>query len=168
MIDAVVVMGVSGCGKSTIAELLAGKLGGAFFDGDDFHPAENKAKMKSGTPLTDEDRVGWLDSLCELIGKEKASVVACSALKKAYRDKLRGAAEKVCFIHLSGSRELLAERLKERAMATDHFMNPALLDSQLETLEDPEGEHDTCVLNIVDPPENLTENAVVFLKSINQ
>ena len=166
--DAVIVMGVSGCGKSTVGELLAKKLGCKFFDGDDYHPAENKAKMAAGNPLNDGDRAGWLDTLCGLIKEHDCSVIACSALKKAYRDKLRSAGKSVCFVHLDGSREMLAERLQDRAKNTDHFMNPALLDSQLDTLEDPNGEPLTLVLDIATSADLLVGSAQVFLKLVTK
>ena len=131
-----VVMGVQGCGKSTAGQAVAARLGLPFLDGDDLHPASNKAKMASGHPLTDEDREPWLRA----IGRElaaglengTATVVACSALKRQYRDLIRSYAPDTQFIHLEGSRELIAERLSRR----DHeYMPPTLLDSQFATLE---------------------------------
>lgn len=129
-----VVMGVSGTGKSTVAGLLAGQLGWALAEGDDLHPPANVAKMSRGQPLTDEDRWPWLARIAEWIqGQLRAGqpgIVTCSALKRSYRDQLR--APGVVFVHLSGSRETIARRLSARL---DHFMPTSLLDSQLATLE---------------------------------
>ncbi len=131
-----VVMGVSGAGKSVVGALLADTLGLPFIEGDAFHPPENRARMAAGVPLTDADRAGWLRALAaELATARRAgvgAVLACSALKRAYRDVLRDGHDDVRFVHLHGSRALLAERLAARR---DHFMPVALLDSQLGTLE---------------------------------
>ena len=130
-------MGVSGSGKSTIGNLLAAKLGCAFLEGDTFHSAANKEKMASGIPLTDSDRLPWLETLSAaargLASQGQTVVVACSALKSSYRDYFSFPELKTIFIWLDGSRELIGERLKSRV----HFMNPALLESQFETLEAP-------------------------------
>ena len=138
-----VVMGVSGCGKSSVGLALAEALGARFIDGDDLHPLANKTKMAAGIPLDDDDRWPWLD----LVGAELAeepldsaseserfngTVVACSALKRKYRDRILAAAPGTVFVHLEGPRELLAERMSSRG---EHFMPLALLDSQLATLE---------------------------------
>ena len=129
-----VVMGVTGTGKSTVAGLLAGALGWDLAEGDDLHPAANVAKMHAGTPLTDEDRWPWLDRVADWISVHTASgtpgIITCSALKRSYRDRLRGPG--VVFVHLDAPREVIAARLNARL---DHFMPPALLDSQLATLE---------------------------------
>lgn len=132
-----VVMGVAGCGKSTIAEGLAAALGGVYLDGDSFHPPENIAKMSAGTPLTDEDRWPWLARFAqEISGRDASAVVgACSALKRSYRDHIRDVAgESILFLYLDGSRELIASRMSER---TGHFMPTSLLDSQFAALEVP-------------------------------
>ena len=131
-----VVMGVQGSGKSTAGQAVAARLGLPFLDGDDLHPVSNKAKMASGHPLTDEDREPWLRAIGRELaaGLEKGTpiVVACSALKRQYRDLIRSYAPDTQFIHLEGSRELIAERLSRR----DHeYMPPTLLDSQFATLE---------------------------------
>ena len=131
-----VVMGVAGCGKSTIAEGLAQSLEGTYLDGDSFHPPENIAKMSKGEPLNDADRWPWLKIFGTEIAQRKGIVVgACSSLKRSYRDHITQAAgEPVLFIYLDGSRELIAERMNARE---GHFMPPSLLDSQFETLEVP-------------------------------
>ncbi|NRG42918.1 gluconokinase [Rathayibacter sp. VKM Ac-2835] len=133
-VRALVVMGVSGSGKSTIARLLADRLGWTFVEGDDLHPAANVAKMAEGTPLTDEDRAPWLETISAridtLVSAGDPVVVTCSALRRRYRDVLRR--DDLAFVHLAGTRELIADRLGAR---TGHFMPPALLDSQFEALE---------------------------------
>jgi carbohydrate kinase (thermoresistant glucokinase family) len=134
---AVVVMGVSGCGKSTVGRLLAERLGARFVDADDLHSDEAKAKMAAGTPLSDDDRWPWLHLVGNGIAREtragRPAVVACSALRRVYRDVLRDVADDVIvFVHLHGTRQLLGERL---GMRVGHFMPQALLGSQLATLE---------------------------------
>jgi gluconokinase len=137
----IVLMGVSGSGKTTIGKVLAAQLGWDFIEGDDFHPASNKEKMHRGIPLTDEDRRPWLRALRARIDAAcdhgENAVLACSALKDEYRDYLeRDEPECVHYVYLRGSEELIAKRLAERK---GHFMNPALLHSQFEALEPPEG-----------------------------
>lgn len=139
---AIVVMGVSGCGKSSVAEGLAAALDAAFIEGDALHPAANVEKMSRGIALTDADRWPWLDTigraLSEGLSGEKSAVVSCSALKRSYRDHLRQAAGgALVFVFLKGSRDLLMARMAARQ---GHFMPAGLLDSQLATLEDPSGE----------------------------
>lgn len=132
---AVVVMGVSAVGKTTVASELAGLLGVPFVDADDLHPTTNVEKMRSGTPLADADRWPWLDRVGQTLADGQAEggiVVACSALRRAYRDRLRAACPGTVFVHLEANREVLARRAAARA---GHFMPPALLDSQLATLE---------------------------------
>jgi gluconokinase len=135
---AIVVMGVSGCGKSTVGRLIAKRLGATFLDADDFHPPANVARMRAGIALTDADRAGWLDALsARLAGAREtgeAVVLACSALKRSYRDALRRAAPELALVHLAGSPALLAERIAARP---GHYMPPSLLPSQLALLEAP-------------------------------
>lgn len=134
----VVLMGVTGSGKTTVGEQLAAELGWTFADADDFHPAANKAKMHAGIPLTDDDRRPWLQALRDVItqslNSRRGAVIACSALKSAYREVLGGGLADVHFVLLHGDPAVLKARLAERR---HEFMNPALLDSQLATLERP-------------------------------
>jgi gluconokinase len=132
----IVVMGVSGSGKTSAARELTRQLGWEYIEGDDLHPEANVAKMASGTPLDDEDRWPWLRRIAEVIGEHEAAgislVITCSALKRSYRDLLRDGHPSVWFAHVDVTREVLAERLAKRQ---GHFMPPSLLDSQLATLE---------------------------------
>jgi gluconokinase len=162
---ALVVMGVSGSGKSTIADKLAERLGWAFEDGDRFHPASNVAKMRAGHPLTDEDRWPWLKAIADEIDRVcKAGervVIACSALKHAYRTILVRGRSDVRIVFLKGTQELIADRLAKRK---GHFMPPGLLDSQFQTLEPPApGEHPVTV-SIDASVETIVEDIVRQLK----
>jgi gluconokinase len=133
-----IVMGVSGCGKSSVGQSLTQSLGWDFYDADDFHPPENVAKMASGIPLDDSDRTPWLASLNELISSslkaDKPGVLACSALKERYRQKLMDGNDGVQLVYLKGSYDLIWSRMEKR---TDHYMKPHMLQSQFETLEEP-------------------------------
>ncbi|WP_307806998.1 gluconokinase [Naasia sp. SYSU D00057] len=165
---AIVVMGVSGCGKSTVGEALAGELQVDFLDADDLHPAANKEKMAGGTPLTDEDRWPWLAIVGAAMKAEtdggRSIVVACSALRRVYRDALRDAAAgPVFFVHLHGTKELLASRLGARK---GHFMPTTLLDSQLATLEPLQDDEQGVVLDVVHTPKELTGAAVAALAGV--
>lgn len=147
---AIVVMGVSGCGKTSVAEGLAAALPAAFIEGDSLHPAENVEKMSKGIPLDDADRWPWLDiigrALSDALAQDKSIVISCSALKKVYRDHLRAAAGgNLSFVFLKGSRELLLGRMSARR---GHFMPASLLDSQFATLEDPTGEPGVITVDI--------------------
>jgi len=162
---AVVVMGVSASGKSTVAELLATRLGMPWLDADDLHPPANRQKMASGVPLDDEDRRPWLDTVGRRLAEGVSTggiVVACSALKRAYRDRLRKACPSVVFVHLHGSREILAERAAAR---TEHFMPASLLDSQLATLEPLAPDEQGLRLDVSLPPEDIARRAAEWVTS---
>ena len=159
-----VVMGVSGSGKTTLAGRLAAHLQYAFADADDFHPPPNVAKMARGEPLTDADRAPWLQTLADWIAKHHAAgrstVLACSALKRRYRDTLRAAAPlHVLFIHLDTPREALRQRMRHR---TGHYMPPELLDSQLATLEPLAPDERGIVLDATATPDALVERALAL------
>ncbi|GAA1958104.1 gluconokinase [Microbacterium deminutum] len=130
----IVVMGVSAVGKSTVAAWIAASAGLSFVDADDLHPAANKAKMAAGVPLDDADRGPWLDRVGATLAdaRGRGTVIACSALKRAYRDRIRAAAPDAYFVFLDGDHDVLRQRAAAR---TGHFMPPSLLDSQLATLE---------------------------------
>lgn len=128
-------MGVSGCGKSSVGEALGVRLGIPYRDGDDLHTAEAVEKMRLGVPLTDADRWPWLDRVAGVLATEAPVIVGCSALRRVYRDRIRaGAGGAVTFVHLAGSREVIARRMAAR---TGHYMPSSLLDSQFATLEAP-------------------------------
>lgn len=143
----VIVMGVSGCGKSTIAEGLAAAIGGRFFDGDHFHPQSNIDKMSQGEALTDDDRWPWLTLVGQELARGAGDVVgACSALKQIYRQHIaRMAGAEVRFVHLSGTKQLIADRMAAR---DGHFMPLSLLESQFAALEPPEGEPGAVTVDI--------------------
>ncbi len=152
-----VVMGVSGCGKSRVAGLLAKKTGGLFLDADDFHPPANKSKMAAGIPLNDEDRWDWLEALNRELKRQAASsagtaFLACSALRQVYRDRLANGLDHLRFIYLKGSKECIRARLDARQ---NHYMPTALLDSQFATLEEPE---DAILVDIERPLAEIIGN----------
>ncbi|MEY4436070.1 MAG: hypothetical protein RL175_1025 [Pseudomonadota bacterium] len=150
-----IIMGVSGCGKSTVGERLAQRLGVPFLEGDALHPPHNVALMAAGTPLTDADRADWLDAIAARLSALHANeglVVSCSALKRIYRDRLRRATSDVHFVHLHGDHALLAARLGQRQ---GHYMPPALLASQLDTLEIPAPDEGALSLDIAEPADRL-------------
>lgn len=163
---AVIVMGVSGCGKSTVGPKLAAGLGWPFEDGDAFHPPANVAKMSAGTPLTDADRWPWLAAIAARIARARAGgtgvVIGCSALKRAYRDALRDGHRDLRFLHLAGSPELIASR---QAARRGHFMPASLMASQFATLEPPAGEPDAIELAVEDTPQALAEAALRALRA---
>ena len=162
---ALIVMGVSGAGKSTVAKALAERLGWRCEDGDRFHPASNVAKMSAGQPLTDEDRWPWLkaiaDEIDRLCGKDQRAVVACSALRRAYREVLVHGRDDVRIVFLDGTQELIAGRLAGRA---DHFMPPGLLDSQFRTLERPTLDEGAVSVSIDATVEAIVDDIVGQLK----
>ncbi|WP_295120733.1 gluconokinase [uncultured Leifsonia sp.] len=149
----VVVMGVSGSGKSTVGRVVADALGASFVDGDDLHPAANVAKMAAGIPLTDADREPWLRAVGRTLadGDDTGVVVACSALKRSYRDLIRAEAPGTVFAELDGPRELLQERM----IRPGHFMPASLLDSQLATLEPLQADEAGLRLDIAESPAEL-------------
>lgn len=160
----VVVMGVSGCGKTTVGEGLAAALGWPFDEGDRFHPAANVAKMSAGTPLDDADRWPWLEILAGRIRAAEASgtssVLSCSSLKRRYRDLLRTGAPRVRFVHLHGDRAVLAGRLAARR---GHFFPPGLLDSQLAALEPLGPDEDGVVVDVALDPDAQVAAALAGL-----
>ncbi|MBB6507670.1 MULTISPECIES: gluconokinase [Rhizobium] len=162
---AIIVMGVSGAGKSSVAERLAESLNCRFMEGDSLHPQSNVDKMAQGTPLTDEDRWPWLDvigeKIAEALARSEDLVVTCSALKVVYRERLRSAAGgKLTFVFLKGSQELLSRRMGERK---GHFMPTSLLQSQLATLESPEGEAGVVTVDIDATLDRIVADAVAGL-----
>lgn len=157
----IVIMGVAGSGKSTVAEALRDRLGWPLAEGDDLHPESNVAKMASGIPLTDEDRWPWLRKIAEWMSAEESAgastIVTCSALKRAYRDRLREAPGRVVFVHLAGSEQVLAGRLSARK---GHFMPPSLLPSQLDTLEKLGADEDGLTLPITQSVDEIVDEIV--------
>ena len=158
-----VVMGVAGCGKSSVGKLLAQRTGGLFIEGDDFHPPENIAKMEASIPLSDADRWPWLEALNHELRThardQRPVFLACSALRQAYRDRLAAGLPQLRFIYLQGSKQLLLGRMQQRQ---NHFMPAALLDSQFATLEEP---RDAIVVSVADPLPQVVEQAFEQLRS---
>lgn len=156
-----ILIGPMGCGKTAIGKMLAEKLGWSFYDGDDFHPWENVEKMRAGTPLTDEDRKTWLDILHGFIQRclreGRNEILACSALKQAYRDTLGVDQDKVRTVYLKGSYELLRKRIEDRKHP---YMNKDLLRSQVETMEEPK---DGLTVDISPLPETIVETIMKSL-----
>ncbi|RTL76703.1 MAG: gluconokinase [Bradyrhizobiaceae bacterium] len=160
----IVVMGVSGSGKTTISEALAARTGFAEADGDDYHPAANIKKMKAGIPLTDDDRLPWLHAIADAIDRyaddNTPVIIACSALKRAYRDILVHGRKDVRIVYLKGPADLIAQRLKHRS---GHFMPPELLKSQIDALEPPQpGEH-ILTVGIDAPVERIVDTIITAL-----
>lgn len=152
----VVVMGVSGCGKTTVAALLAARLGWQYREGDDLHPPGNVEKMRGGTPLTDTDRWPWLQAIAREIDgwrtEGQSGVVTCSALKRAYRDVLIGDRADVALVYLKGSQDLIARRMAARH---EHFMPAALLASQFATLQEPTSDERPIAVDVGGPPGEI-------------
>ena len=160
--NSIVVMGVAGCGKSSLGAALAKALGLPLVEGDDFHPEANQQKMRAGVPLTDADRAGWLDALAaQLTAAPGGAVLTCSALKRAYRERLRAAAPGLRFVHLALCRE---EALRRVAQRPGHFFPPSLVDSQLATLEPPAGEPGVIEIDATTPPDALAAQALRQLR----
>jgi gluconokinase len=158
---ALIVMGVSGSGKSTVAEKLAQRLSWSYEDGDTFHPASNVAKMSAGHPLTDEDRWPWLQAIADEIDRVckagEHAVIACSALKRAYRDILVHGRHDVRIVYLEGTQQLIADRLAARQ---HHFMPPDLLASQFATLEPPDNPENPVTVSIDAPVDAIVDDIV--------
>ena len=163
----VVVMGVAGTGKTTIGPLLAARLGVPYAEGDDFHPQANIDKMTAGTPLTDEDRWPWLDAIGAWAHDRDGlgGVVSSSALKRGYRDRLRAAAPGIVFVHLTGDRALIEDRMSHRH---GHFMPTALLDSQFATLQPLQADEAGVAVDVSGSPDEITERAAVALEGLVQ
>ena len=163
---AVVVMGVCGCGKSTVGERLARELGALYIEGDAFHPPANVARMAAGIALTDADRQGWLEALAAQLADARRAgrsvVLACSALKRRYRDVLRLGAPDLRVVHLAGDRAMLAARLAARQ---GHYMPASLLDSQLATLETPDPDERAVTLDAGAPTDTLVQSALTQLQA---
>ena len=157
----VVVMGVSGSGKSTVAALLAGALGCHFQEGDDLHPHENVEKMRSGIPLTDADRMPWLHKIADEIdgwrARGECGVLTCSALKRSYRDLIIGDRHDVVLVYLKGSSDLIHRRMAARH---EHFMPVALLDSQFATLEEPTPDEHSIIVDVGGKPVDIANEIV--------
>ncbi len=159
----VVVMGVSGCGKTAVGEDLARRISAGFIEGDSLHPSANVEKMRRGMPLDDADRGPWLDALGRMLGGDGDVVVSCSALKRSYRDRLRALAGRpVVFVYLRGDREVLVARMAARS---HDYMPLSLLDSQLATLEPPHGEDKVVTIEIEQPLEAIVMSALDYLAS---
>lgn len=164
-----VVMGVSGSGKTTVAKILADELGWEYAEGDNMHPAANVAKMASGHPLDDVDRAPWLEKIAEWIEARldagQSGVVTCSALKRSYRDVLNRRGSGVVFVYLSGSKELIAGRLASRI---GHFMPPGLLESQFDALQVPGPDEPSVSVDITPPPRQIAAHALQQLGLVPQ
>ena len=156
-------MGVSGCGKSSVGAALSARLGIPYVEGDALHSRQAVAKMRAGVALTDDDRWPWLDRVAGVLAAEAPVIVGCSALKRVYRDRIRaGAGGPVRFVHLAGSRELIAARMAKR---TGHYMPTSLLDSQFAALEAP-GPEEALTVDIDQPLEAIVDQIAVQLEGV--
>jgi len=163
MTSRIVIMGVSGCGKSSVGTALGEALGIPYRDGDDLHPTENVEKMRAGIPLQDADRWPWLDRVAETLRDKAPVIVGCSALRRAYRNRIRaGAGGVVRFVHLAGSRDLIAARMAARQ---GHYMPPSLLESQFATLEPP-GPEEALTVDIDQPLTGLIAQILEAVKGL--
>lgn len=155
----VVVMGVSGSGKSTVGELLAHRLEVEFADGDDFHSAANRAKLQAAIPLSDDDRWPWLNTIGQWLAERETTgaVVSCSALKQRYRDVIRSHVPDIDLLYCEGSFELITDRITDRS---DHFMPPSLLESQIGELEPPDGDEHAFVADVARAPEEIVDDFI--------
>jgi gluconokinase len=161
----IVIMGVSGCGKSTVGAALSDALGIPYREGDDLHPPANIAKMRAGEALTDADRWPWLDLVAQDLAAQAPVILGCSALRRAYRDRIReGAGGPVCFVHLAGSPALIATRMAARS---GHFMPASLLDSQFASLEPPEPDEEAITVDIDQPLDRLVEDILRQMRPRN-
>jgi carbohydrate kinase (thermoresistant glucokinase family) len=160
-----IVMGVSGSGKTTVAALLAGRLHWKFQEGDALHPQANVDKMHDGVPLTDADRLPWLDSIAALVDRWSVEgvcgIITCSALKRAYRDRIRAGQSDVEFVYLRGAREMVSARITQRM---GHFMPASLLDSQFATLEEPDDDEPVITVDIGGSPDQIVEAILTALQ----
>ena len=164
----IIVMGVSGSGKSTVGEELAKALDDKFIDGDDLHPKANIIKMASGTPLNDHDREPWLerinDAVFSIKHKQETGVIVCSALKKKYRDCIRAGNDNLCFLFLDGEEAVIVERMQQRA---GHFMKAEMVKSQFDALERPDNEQDVITLDISTSITDLVQQAIKEIDNLD-
>ncbi len=158
----VILMGVAGCGKTSVGQALAARLGVAYCDGDDLHTAANIEKMRLGVPLTDTDRWPWLDKVAQALACDAPVIVGCSALKRSYRDRIRqGAGCRVQFVHLAGSRAVITARMSAR---TGHYMPTTLIDSQFAALEIPGNDEGAITVDIARPLTDLVNDIAGLLE----